>query len=231
MRCGTGSRGAPCARSRLYPGPVLHESSGAADAVRDDYDAKPSLSSHRNNHLYWAAWSVGLVSAALDDRALLAWSLAKARVGIAQITNEGFLPLELERKGRALHYHVFAAAPVGVGCGAGGREQRRSIRRTKRSFASTGGFDDCRYRRSGTIRPRCRRSPGNRRAYQRRQPRLARGIRCAVSRSLRSEGGCRLSGSAAARVQSLVRRRCDASVSGGKTPINADSITRTPASP
>jgi hypothetical protein len=45
------------------------------------------------------------------------------------------------------------------------------------------------------------------------------------------EGGCRLSGSAAARVQSLVRRRCDASVWGGKTPINADSITRTPASP
>jgi hypothetical protein len=132
MRCGTGSRGAPCARSRLYPGPVLHESSGAADAVRDDYDAKPSLSSHRNNHLYWAAWSVGLVSAALDDRALLAWSLAKARVGIAQITNEGFLPLELERKGRALHYHVFAAAPVGVGCGAGGREQRRSIRLRRR---------------------------------------------------------------------------------------------------
>ncbi|MGE5536994.1 MAG: alginate lyase family protein [Gemmatimonas sp.] len=83
-----------------------------AHLVRDEYDAKPAQTSHRNNHLYWAAWSVGLAAAALDERALLDWSLGKARIGIAEIDRDGFLPLEMARKARALHYHVFAAAPL-----------------------------------------------------------------------------------------------------------------------
>jgi poly(beta-D-mannuronate) lyase len=86
-----------------------------AALVRDEYEARPTLSSHRNNHLYWAAWSVGLAAAALDDRALLDWSVAKLRVGIDQIDDRGFLPLEVARRGRALHYHVFAAAPLVLG--------------------------------------------------------------------------------------------------------------------
>jgi len=86
-----------------------------AGLVRDEYEARPTLSSHRNNHLYWAAWSVGLASTVLDDRALLDWSIAKLRVGIDQIDGRGFLPLEVARKGRALHYHVFAVAPLVLG--------------------------------------------------------------------------------------------------------------------
>jgi poly(beta-D-mannuronate) lyase len=86
-----------------------------AGLVRDEYEARPTLSSHRNNHLYWAAWSVGLAAAGLDDRALLDWSIVKLRVGIDQIDERGFLPLEVARKGRTLHYHVFAVAPLVLG--------------------------------------------------------------------------------------------------------------------
>lgn len=83
-----------------------------AKIVREEYSIRPQLSSHRNNHLYWAAWSVGLAAAALDDPDFLRWSLAKARYGIGEIDADGHLPLEMARKSRALHYHVFAAAPL-----------------------------------------------------------------------------------------------------------------------
>jgi poly(beta-D-mannuronate) lyase len=33
-------------------------------------------------------------------------------LGVAQIQDDGTLPLELDRKGRALHYHLFALAPL-----------------------------------------------------------------------------------------------------------------------
>lgn len=82
-----------------------------ARAVRDDYDS-PERESRRNNHLYWAAWSVGLASVALDDRRLFDWAMDKARFGLRQVTAEGVLPLEMARKARAYHYHVFAAGPL-----------------------------------------------------------------------------------------------------------------------
>lgn len=82
-----------------------------ARVVRDDY-TPTKLESRRNNHVYWAAWSVGLASVVLDDRSMFDWSLDKARLGIKQITPDGTLPLEMGRKARAYHYHVFASAPL-----------------------------------------------------------------------------------------------------------------------
>jgi poly(beta-D-mannuronate) lyase len=82
-----------------------------AQVVRDDY-TPTKLESRRNNHVYWAAWSVGLAAVVLDDRALFDWSMEKARLGLGQITSDGTLPLEMARKARAYHYHVFAAAPL-----------------------------------------------------------------------------------------------------------------------
>ena len=82
-----------------------------ARVVRDDY-TPTKLESRRNNHVYWAAWSVGLAAVVLDDRALFDWSMDKARLGLGQITPEGTLPLEMARKTRAYHYHAFAAAPL-----------------------------------------------------------------------------------------------------------------------
>ena len=82
-----------------------------ARIVRNDYDPT-KLESRRNNHLYWAAWSVALAAVVGDDKALFDWSMDKTRLGLAQVTPDGTLPLEMARKARAYHYHVFAAAPL-----------------------------------------------------------------------------------------------------------------------
>lgn len=82
-----------------------------ARVVRDDYDST-KLESRRNNHLYWAAWSVGLAAVVLDERALFDWSMEKTRLGLKQIREDGTLPLEMGRKARAYHYHAFASAPL-----------------------------------------------------------------------------------------------------------------------
>lgn len=65
-----------------------------------------------NNHLYWAGVQVGAVAIAADDRKLFNWMVAAYRNGIAQITPEGTLALEMRRGRRALHYHLYACAPL-----------------------------------------------------------------------------------------------------------------------
>jgi poly(beta-D-mannuronate) lyase len=65
-----------------------------------------------NNHLYWAGVQVGAVAIAANDRKLFAWAVAAYRNGIAQITPQGTLPLEMRRGRRALHYALYACAPL-----------------------------------------------------------------------------------------------------------------------
>ncbi|WP_162848846.1 alginate lyase family protein [Stakelama pacifica] len=66
----------------------------------------------RNNHRYWAGLAAIAVSMDTGDVSLGAFGLESARVGIAQVTSDGVLPLELDRKSRAAHYHLYAAAPL-----------------------------------------------------------------------------------------------------------------------
>lgn len=72
----------------------------------------------RNNHRYWAGFAVMAAGIAADRKDLYNWGVASFHVGIDQITPEGqnspqgMLPLELDRRARALHYHLFAAAPL-----------------------------------------------------------------------------------------------------------------------
>lgn len=61
--------------------------------------------SQRNNHVYWAGLVAIEMSLVNENKELLDWGLEKVRFGLSQIDEEGFLPLELERKGRALQYH------------------------------------------------------------------------------------------------------------------------------
>ena len=82
-----------------------------ASAVRPPYERMDRTSSS-NNHAYWTGLAVGAAGAACQDRGLFAWGIARARMGIAQIDAQGLLPLELERGRLALHYHVFALAPL-----------------------------------------------------------------------------------------------------------------------
>jgi poly(beta-D-mannuronate) lyase len=65
-----------------------------------------------NNHLYWAGVQVGAVGIAGNDRKFFDWAMAAYRNGIAQITPQGTLPLEMRRGRRALHYHLYACAPL-----------------------------------------------------------------------------------------------------------------------
>ncbi len=66
----------------------------------------------RNNHLYWAGFAVISAGIAANDRGLYDWAIGTYRDGVRQIAPDGTLPLEMARGRRALHYHLFAAAPL-----------------------------------------------------------------------------------------------------------------------
>lgn len=78
----------------------------------DFYDAARSSGEPENNHLYWAGVEVAAIAIAADDRNLFDWAVAAYRNGVQQITAEGTLPLEMRRGQRALHYHLYAIAPM-----------------------------------------------------------------------------------------------------------------------
>lgn len=85
-----------------------------ARQTMDYYDAaraKPGGDA-QNNHLYWAGVEVGAIAIAADDRPLFDWAIATYHNGVDQITLEGTLPLEMRRGQRALHYHLYAIAPL-----------------------------------------------------------------------------------------------------------------------
>jgi poly(beta-D-mannuronate) lyase len=65
-----------------------------------------------NNHLYWAGVEISAAGIAANDRQLFNWGMDAYRAGVARIQPDGSLPLEMKRGQRALHYHLFAAAPL-----------------------------------------------------------------------------------------------------------------------
>lgn len=80
----------------------------------DYYDAaraKPG-GTQENNHLYWAGVEIAAIAIAANDRSLFDWAMATYHNGVQQITPEGTLPLEMRRGQRALHYHLYAIAPL-----------------------------------------------------------------------------------------------------------------------
>ena len=82
-----------------------------AAAVQPHYGHAGRRSS-ANNHACWAGLAVAAAGAATQNHALFDWGFAQGRIGIAQIRADGFLPLELDRKALALHYHIFALSPL-----------------------------------------------------------------------------------------------------------------------
>jgi len=80
--------------------------------VREDYSTGLRRESRRNNHLYWAAWSVSAAAVVLNDHKSFQWGLDRYRFALEQIQEDGTLPLELKRKSKALHYHIFSIAPL-----------------------------------------------------------------------------------------------------------------------
>ena len=66
----------------------------------------------RNNHLYWAGVELAAIGVAANKRTDFDWAVATYDAGVKQIRPDGTLPLEMARGKRALHYHLYALAPL-----------------------------------------------------------------------------------------------------------------------
>lgn len=89
---------------------IEHWIAELADQVVLDWNAQPM--ERRNNHQYWAAWSVMASAVVLDRRDLFDWSVTQYQQGMQQVDKDGYLPLELSRQTRALAYHNYAMGPL-----------------------------------------------------------------------------------------------------------------------
>jgi poly(beta-D-mannuronate) lyase len=80
-----------------------------ADATMRHSDAHKGS---RNNHYYWEGLAVTATGAVTHDARCLDWGRKVFAHAMGQIQSDGSLPLEMARAGRALNYHLFAAAPL-----------------------------------------------------------------------------------------------------------------------
>jgi poly(beta-D-mannuronate) lyase len=80
----------------------------------DYYDTRRQKGSGdaENNHLYWAGVEISAAGIAANDRKLFDWGMGTYHAGVAAIEPDGSLPAEMKRGQRALHYHLFALAPL-----------------------------------------------------------------------------------------------------------------------
>lgn len=85
-----------------------------ANRVTDYVDSKKTIpgSDAWNNHRYWTGLAVCAAGIALNDKGDYEWGIASYKAGVDQIQPDGVLPLEMARAGRALHYHLYALAPL-----------------------------------------------------------------------------------------------------------------------
>ncbi len=85
-----------------------------AGQVEDYFEGlhQKGSTSGRNNHFYWAGFAVMAAGIAADDRDLYRWGSGTYTFGVDLIQPDGTLDLEMARGQRALHYHLFAIAPL-----------------------------------------------------------------------------------------------------------------------
>lgn len=79
---------------------------------RDYYTGRDDKVDGRNNHRYWAGLTAAASGIAADRRDAFDWGMNSMRSGLAQVDADGTLPLEMARRAKALHYHLFALAPL-----------------------------------------------------------------------------------------------------------------------
>lgn len=66
----------------------------------------------RNNHYYWTGLAVMGTAVATDSKTHLDKARALFDNALADIHDDGTLPMEMDRAGMALHYHNYALAPL-----------------------------------------------------------------------------------------------------------------------
>jgi poly(beta-D-mannuronate) lyase len=84
---------------------------GVAQQVKSGFNDEGPMS-RLNNHACWAATAVASAALAAHNRDLFDWAVSTGKTALKQVRADGFLPLELQRRALALHYHLFALAPL-----------------------------------------------------------------------------------------------------------------------
>jgi poly(beta-D-mannuronate) lyase len=84
------------------------------EQTKQYYDAHKKIGhgDSQNNHLYWAGVELAAIGVAANDRKDFDWAMAAYDNGVDQIQPDGALPSEMARGSRALHYHLYALAPL-----------------------------------------------------------------------------------------------------------------------
>ncbi len=82
------------------------------DDLADHVVADQGWPARRNNHVYWAGLAAGAVGTATGAARHLAFSRRAYDAGIGDIRPDGTLPMEMQRRQKALDYTNFALAPL-----------------------------------------------------------------------------------------------------------------------
>jgi poly(beta-D-mannuronate) lyase len=81
--------------------------------TREYYDAHQKTDGGKgNNHFYWAGVELAAIGVAANNQSDFDWGMATYDNGVEQIRPDGTLPLEMARGSKALHYHLYALAPL-----------------------------------------------------------------------------------------------------------------------
>lgn len=75
-------------------------------------DSSTGETSRRNNHAYWNGLTNMANAIVLNRKRLFESAIASYRLALSEMRSDGILPLELDRKEHALHYHNFALSPL-----------------------------------------------------------------------------------------------------------------------
>ncbi len=83
-----------------------------AEQTKGFYTKTAKGDGNRNNHFYWAGVEVAAIGVVENNYENFDWGIATYVDGVNRIEPDGTLPLEMERGVRALHYHLYAVAPL-----------------------------------------------------------------------------------------------------------------------
>jgi poly(beta-D-mannuronate) lyase len=83
-----------------------------AEQTKGFYSNATKGEGNRNNHFYWAGIELAAIGVVANDKTDWDWGLQTYADGVGRIQPDGTLPLEMQRGVRALHYHLYALAPL-----------------------------------------------------------------------------------------------------------------------
>jgi poly(beta-D-mannuronate) lyase len=99
-------------RELATPEQAQHIAAWMQDIADQSLSLFDSPKHKRNNHYYWVGLAVMGTAVATDSAAHLAKARAVFDKALGDISDDGTLPMEMDRAGMALHYHNFALAPL-----------------------------------------------------------------------------------------------------------------------